>query len=169
MFAREQQAVNAFHQIRDVTKRTGLRAVAVDGDRFAAQPLADEVRQGAAIFNGHARAVGVKDAHHARVDSMGAVIGHDQGFGVALGFIVTAAQAGAADVAPVVFRLGMNQRIAVHFAGGCHQEARVFVLRQTQADFHIAATGVQRFNRKILVMHRTRRRCEVHDIIHVAK
>ena len=54
----------AVHQVIYVTKRTGLLAIAVDGDRLALQSLDDEVGDNPAIVRVHARAVGIEDAGH---------------------------------------------------------------------------------------------------------
>ena len=72
----------------DVAKAARLRAVAVDGQRLAAQGLAHEVRHHPAIVEPHARAVGVEDADDVRVDAVVAVVGHGHRLGEALGLVV---------------------------------------------------------------------------------
>src|ERR1700683_2811485 len=85
---RFEQAVDSINQVRDVTEAASLLAVAVDGDGVAAEGLIEKIRKSAAIVQSHARAVGVEDAHDARVNGVVTVISHGQGFGEALGFIV---------------------------------------------------------------------------------
>ena len=63
---------------------------------------------------------------------MDAVIGHSHGFGEALGLIVHPARADRVDVAPVVFFLGMDQRVPVHFRGRGEEKTRPFFLGESQ-------------------------------------
>ncbi len=49
------QAVDAFDQIADEAKAARLRAVAVDGQRFAAQGLAHEIGDDPAVVEGGMR------------------------------------------------------------------------------------------------------------------
>src|SRR5262249_49899318 len=83
-----QQLLDPVDQVVDVAEAPRLRAVAVHRDRLAAQRLAHEVRQGAAVVEPHARAVGVEDPYYPCIDTVGAVVGHDHGLGEALGLIV---------------------------------------------------------------------------------
>ena len=84
----EQQPVDALDQVGDVAEAARLRAVAVDGERLAAQRLAHEVRQHPAVVEPHALAVGVEDADDVRVDAVDAVVGHGHRLGEALGLVV---------------------------------------------------------------------------------
>ena len=84
-----------------VAEAAGLLAFAEHGERFAAQRLADERGDDAAVVEAHARAVGVEDADDVGIDLVVAVVGHGHGFGESLGFVVHAARADGVDVAPV--------------------------------------------------------------------
>ena len=128
MLVRFRQAQEAVDFVADVAEAAGLAAVAVDGEVFAAQSLLHEVGDDAAVVELHARAVGVEDADDARIDLVIAVIGHGDGFGEALGFVVDRARADGIHVAPVGFFLRMLERIAVALGGGRDQILRaVFV------------------------------------------
>src|SRR5262249_8012792 len=59
----EQEAVNTFYQVRYIAEAARLRAVAVDSDRLAAEGLAHEGGQDAAVVGAHLRAIGVVAAY----------------------------------------------------------------------------------------------------------
>ena len=61
-----------------------------------------------------------------------AVIGHGEGFGEALGFVVATARANGIDVAPVGFDLRMNERVAIDLGSGGEEEFGGFVHGQSQ-------------------------------------
>ena len=88
-------------EVRDVAERARLRAVAEDGHRLARERLADQRGHDAAVARAHPLAVGVEDPDDARVDAVGAVVGHRHRLGEALGLVVDAARADRVDVAPV--------------------------------------------------------------------
>ena len=98
---RAQQAPDALHEIVDVAERAGLRPIAEQGHVLAADRLPEEVRNGPAVVDLHARAEGVEDAHDADVDAVVAVVGHRHRLGEALGLVVDAADADRVHVAPV--------------------------------------------------------------------
>src|SRR5207253_3016766 len=81
-------------------------------------------RNDAPVSSAHARAVRVEDSDDARVQPVRAMVGHRQGFGEALGFVVRAPRTDRVDVAPVRFRLRVDLGIAVHLAGGGDQVSR---------------------------------------------
>jgi hypothetical protein len=64
---------------------------------------------------------------------MEAVVGHRQRLGEALGFIIDRARAGRVHIAGVVLRLRVDERIAIDFAGGGKQKARVIGACNAQA------------------------------------
>ena len=84
---------------------------------LAEQGLADEVRNHAAVERVHPRAVGVEDSHQANVHLVRAAIVHEQRFGHPLAFVVTGPRADRIDRAAIAFRLRMDLRIAIDFAG----------------------------------------------------
>ena len=128
MLVRIQQAHDAIHQVVHVAEGARLLAVAVDGERLSEQGLLEEVGQGAAVLQVHARAVGVEDAHDARIHAVKAVVGHRQRLGETLGLVVDGAPADGIHVACVILGLGMDQRVAVDFTGGSQQVARLVCL-----------------------------------------
>src|SRR5206468_4248917 len=79
-----EQADDALDEIVHIAEGTRLRAVTVHGERLAAQRLHDEVRYDAPIVRTHAGAIGIEDAHDARVEAVIAMIGHRQCFREAL-------------------------------------------------------------------------------------
>ena len=89
------------------------------------QGLFDEIGHHAPVIHVHIGAIGVEDAHHARVQAVKAVVSHGQGFGEALGLIVHRAGADRVDMAPIALDLGVFQGIAVDLAGGGQQETRL--------------------------------------------
>ena len=113
MFRGLRQANEAVDLVADIAETAGLAAVAVDGEVFAAQGLLHEIRDHAAVIQLQARAVGVEDADDAGIHFVIAVIGHGDGFGEALGFVVDRARPDGIHVAPVSFFLRMFERIAI--------------------------------------------------------
>ena len=71
------QTQDAIDEIGDVAEAARLRAVAVDGERLAAQRLHHEVGDDAAVVGLETRAVGVEDADQVGIDAVVTVIGHD--------------------------------------------------------------------------------------------
>jgi hypothetical protein len=109
----EQQPHDAVDQVVDVAHRPGLTAVSLDGERLARESLGDEVRDSAAVVRTHPRPVGVEDAQDCGVDAVLGAVGGGERLGEPLGLVVAAARADRVDVAPVTFRLGVDQRVAV--------------------------------------------------------
>src|SRR5262245_25397832 len=97
------------HQVVDVAEAPRLRAVAEDRERLARERLAQEGRDRAPVVRAHPRPVRVEDAHDRRVDALLAVIGHREGLGVALRFVVHTARPDGVDVAPVRLRLRVHE------------------------------------------------------------
>ena len=77
-----------------------MLAIAEEGEGLALEGLAAEGGDDAAVVGAHAGAVGVEDADDAGFKMVEAVVGHDDGFGEALGFIVDAARPDWVDVSP---------------------------------------------------------------------
>ncbi len=76
----EEQADDALDEIIDVTKAAGLRAVAVDRQRFAAQGLAHEIGQHTAVVQSHAWPVGIEDPNYVCIDVVRTMVRHDHRF-----------------------------------------------------------------------------------------
>ena len=94
----------------DEAQAPGLTPVAVDRQRLAPQRLHDEVRDDPAVAGREPGPVGVEDTGDAHVDAVGAVHGHGQALGEALGLVVDAARPGGVDVAPVATPPGGGPR-----------------------------------------------------------
>src|SRR5579885_60903 len=151
------QPVDAFDQVGNVTEAAGLSALAEDGDGLVFERLTDEGRHDAAIVKAHPRAVGVEDAHDARLDFVFAMVGHGQRLGEPLGLVVTAARADGVDVAPVFLGLWMDERVAINLGRGSQQEPRPFVFGQAERLVRAQRADLQRLNRKIQIVKRAGR------------
>lgn len=116
---RTHQAHQALDQVRDEAERPRLRPLAIDGDRFAPKRLHDEVRYHPAILRMHARTIGIEYPGDLDAQLMLAVIVKEQRLCAALAFIIARPEADRIDIAPVVFGLRVNNRIAVDFRRGC--------------------------------------------------
>src|SRR5208283_2246132 len=83
---------DSIHNIVDVAKASGLGSVAVDGQVLAGKRLVNEIWHHPAIVLTHTWSIGVEDANDAGFERMKTVVGHGQGLGEALGFIVGSAR-----------------------------------------------------------------------------
>ena len=77
------------------------------------QGLHHEVRDDAAVVGLEPGTIGVEDTDEVGVHTVVTVVGHDGGFGEALGFIVNGTQADGIDMAPVGLDVGMDLGVAV--------------------------------------------------------
>ena len=152
---------DALDEIGHVGERARLGAVAVYGQGLAPESLADEGGDGAAVREPHAAPIGVEDPHDARVDLMEAVIGHGDGFGEALGFVVDAAGAHRIDVAPVVLALRVHEGIAVDLRGGGEEEAGAPGLGEAESAIGPERADLEGLDGIIEVVDRARRTREV--------
>ena len=107
------QAENSINEIRNIAETAGLGSVAEDRKRLTSQRLTDEGRDDASVIKAHARTVSIENTNDVRVHAVIAVVGHGNGFREALGLIVNPAWPDGVHIAPVVFGLWMNERIAV--------------------------------------------------------
>jgi hypothetical protein len=159
------EAEDAVDEVGDVAEGAGLGAVAEDGDGLALEGLAAEGGDDAAVLGAHARAVGVEDADDAGFDAVVAVVGHDDGFGEALGFVVDAAGADGVDVAPVGFDLRMDEGVAVDLGGGGEQEARALGLGQAEGVVGAQRADLEGLDRQFEVVDGAGGRGEVEDVV----
>ena len=132
---------------------------------FPVKRLPDERRHDPAVAQPHARSVSVKDAHDLRVDVVKAVIGHRHRFGETLGFIVNAARSDRVHVAPVIFLLRMNERIAVAFRSGGEKKRGLLVFGQAERVVRAERADFQRRDRQLEIIDRAGRRGEMKDVI----
>ena len=112
----------------------------------------------------HARAVGVEDARDLDLQPVLAAVVEEQGLGAALALVVAAARADRIDVAPVVLRLRMDLRIAVHLGGRGLKNPRLHPLGQAQHVDRAVHAGLGRLHRIELVVHRRGRAGQVVDL-----
>lgn len=151
------QPINAFNQVRAITKTAGLLAFSKDGYRLILERLADKRRNHSPIIETHSRTVRVKNAHNACIYFVLTMIGNSKRLGKTLGFIVTAAGANGVDVTPILFGLGMNQRISVDLR--CRGQAESGFLMHRQAKSLVSAQGahLEGLNRQFQIIDRTGR------------
>ena len=128
---RQDEHINV-DQIVDVLEGASLTAITVDGNVLAAQRLANEVGDDAAVVRVHERAVGVEDANHANVEVVGAVVVEEDGLSGSLALIVAGAGSDGVHVSVVLLcasdggitptGLGMDERVSVDLARAGVQE-----------------------------------------------
>jgi len=159
------QFKDAVDQIRDEAEAPRLRAITKHRQRFILKGLRGKSRDHPAVIGSHAGPVGVKDSNNMGVDPMVAVIGHDHGFSEAFGFVVHATRTHGIHIAPIVFRLRMDQRIAVTFRGRRLNIGGALSPGQTQGLMSPERTHFQGLNGQFKVINRACRRGKVKDVI----
>ena len=127
--------------------------------------LADERRHDAPVAQAHARAVGVEDADDLGIDAVIAVVGHRHRLRETFRFIVNAARPDRVHVAPVIFLLRMDERIAVAFRSGREEERRLFRLRQAERVMRAERADFQGRDRQFEIIDRAGRRGEMENVI----
>ena len=132
---------------------------------LARERLHDEIRDNAPVLGMHARAVGVEDACDFDLELMLAVIVEEQRFSAALAFVVAGARADRIDVAPIVFGLGMDCRIAIDLARRCLEYLAFEPLGEPQHIDRAVHRGLGRLHRIMLVMNGRGRTGEIVDFI----
>ncbi len=165
-FVGKRQAIEAIHQIAHVAEAARLRAVAEHRHRLAVQSLIDEGGHHAAVFQLHARAVGIKDARDGGADAVDAVVGHRQSFGVALAFVVAGTHAHRIHVAPIGLHLRMHQRIAIAFRRGGDHEPRLMPPRDLQHVARSRGTDIQRLDGMLEIILGAGERRQVQHAVH---
>ena len=117
-----QKPDDALDEILDVTEASRLATVAVHGERLVLQRLAHEIRHHASVPHTHPRAVGVEDPHDAGLHAVAPRVSHRHRLEEPLRLVVHSARTDRIDVAPVVFALRMDERVAVHLGRGGERE-----------------------------------------------
>ncbi|MBT9170957.1 MAG: hypothetical protein DDT18_01314 [Actinobacteria bacterium] len=159
---------NPLHQIINITETSGLAAVAIDGDGLVTETLGYEIGDNPAIIEPHARTVGVKDADNSEGQLVLMVIGHGQGFGEPLSFIITASGPHWINISVVVLPLGTGVGIAVNLRGRSHYDPGLVLPGQLQ---HIGSTsGINQkgLNGKIGIVDGTGRAGQMKNEIHLS-
>src|SRR5918992_4808762 len=108
-----EQFLQPSDEIIDVLETSGLLPLAVNRQGLPSQRLHDEIRHDPAVAQTHARTIGVKDPHDARIQTMITMVRHRHRFGEALRFVVYAARTDRVDVTPILLALRPDQRIAI--------------------------------------------------------
>src|SRR6478735_3641958 len=111
----KQQTDDASNQVVDITETPGLLALAEDAQRFPLQRLYYEIGDHSTVICPHTRTEGIEDANNPRIESMIPVIRHGHGLGKPFRLVVDAAWTDWIDVAPIRFRLWVDQRVAIDF------------------------------------------------------
>lgn len=164
-FVAEAEADEAIDEVGDVAEAAGLFAGAEDGNGLAAEGLAEEGGDDAAVVEFHAGAEGVEDAGDGGGEVVGAMEGHGEGFGVAFGFVVAGAGTDGVDVAPIGFALGVFEGVAVTFRGGGEEEAGVPEAGGVEELEGAFAAGAEGFDGVREIVAGAGRGGEVHDDI----
>src|SRR6266566_1497900 len=149
-----EEAHDPVDQIIHVAEGARLRAVAIDGERLAAQRLDDEVRHDTAIVRPHARAIRVEDPDDPRVELVEAMIRHGERFGETFCFVIHPAWAHGVHVPPIRFGLRVHQRVAVHFRRRGEQEAGMLRHGETQRLVGAEGADLQRLDRQLEIVDR---------------
>ncbi len=137
-FVAEHEAAESVYEVVDVTKTSGLGAVAEDSEGAAVEGLREEGGDYAAVVEFHAGAVGIEDSGDVGTEAEFAMVGHGDGFSKTFRFVVATSGADWVYVAPVGFFLRVFERVAVALAGGGEEETGV----EEACDFeHVAGGG----------------------------
>src|SRR5690242_21744151 len=94
--------------------------------------LYDEIRHNASIVWPHSWTKRIEDADNPRVQTMVTMIGHSHGFGVSFCFIINAPWADRIYVAPIGFRLWVDERVSIDLRRTCEQKSSIFLFGQSQ-------------------------------------
>src|SRR5205085_11015047 len=133
-----------FDGVVDVAEAARLLAVAVDGERVAAQRLDDEVAHHPAVTRRQARAVAVEQAHDADRQVALAVVGERHRLGAALAFVVARARPDRIDVAVVRLGLRTHPRVAVDLPSRRLPQYRATMTGQPAPAAHTHSPGPRR-------------------------
>jgi len=116
------QTSNPRDQVIDILKAAGLGAISEEGQRLSGEGLIDEGWHDPPIVDPVAWAIGIEDSYDPGIEIVRSTIGHGDGLGVAFGLIVDRPGPDRIDVAPIGFRLWMDERIAIDFRSGGQEE-----------------------------------------------
>ncbi len=94
-----------------------MTAIAIDGDRLVGQRLDDEIGDHAPIIGMHIGTISVENTRHLDIEMVLTVVIEKKRLRTALAFIIAGADTVGVDMAPVVFRLRVQFRVAINLAG----------------------------------------------------
>src|SRR5881409_1418518 len=156
-----QQRRDAANHVIDVTEAPCLRPAAEDRERLALDRLDNKIRDHASVIRSHAWSIRIKNTDDARIQPVIAMVGHRHRLAEAFGFIIDAARTDRVDIAPIRFRLRVDQRVAIHFRRAGQQKAGILGFRQAQRFVRPQRTDLQGRDRKFKIVLRTGRRSEM--------
>ena len=113
----------------------------------------------------HARAVRVEDSHDADLETVLAVVVHEEGLRDTLALVVAAPESDRIHVPPVLLALRVDVRIAVDFRGGRLKDARARSLRESEHIDHAHGGTLDRLDRIVLIVDGRRRARHVVDLV----
>ena len=143
-----------------------MPAVSIERDGFTAQGLQNEVGDHTSILRVHVGAVGVEDANQPHIDAEGSPIFQRHRFGRTLALVIATSDAEGVHVAPVGFRLGMDQGIAIDLTCGGVQDAGSAPVGKLQHTPHPLQRCGEREEGVALIMGRRGRASEAeHPIV----
>ena len=156
----------AFDQIVYVTEGAGLFSLTVDGDLFPSEGLNDKVADDASIGDGHPWSIGIENSHDFHINMVLATVVHHQALGGPLSLVVAAPDPDRIDPSPVIFPLGVDLRITVHFRGGCLKDRGLHPFGESQGIDCAHDTGFDRLDGVVLIMNGRSRTGEIVYLIH---
>src|SRR6185436_9754146 len=109
--------------------------------------------------------VGIEDPHNPRIQPVKAMVRHGDRLCETFGFVIDAARAYRIDIAPIVLALRPYQWITVNFRSRCEEKNRAFGLGQAERVMSAQGANLQSRNRQFEIVHRTRGRSEMQDIV----
>ena len=160
-------ANQAFDQIVAITEGSRLQAVAKDGDVLVKQRLANEIRHDPPVEGMHSGSVRIEDAYDADIDSVHAMIVHEQRFCRSFSLIIAGSWTNRIDVPAVIFPLRMDLWVAVNLAGRCLQHAGTAPLTNPQGIDCSHHRRFDRLDRIELVVSRSGRAGEIVDLVNL--
>ena len=161
------QTHKSLNEVIDITKRTRLSAVAVNGQILALQGLHNEIGNHPTIIRQHARTIGVENTDYPNINIVLAVIIEKQGLGTTLALIITCADADRIHTSAIRLRLGMHLGIAVDLGSRGLENPRTHPLGQAKAIDRTHDRCLGGLDRIVLVVRRRGRAGEVVNLIHL--
>ena len=159
------QANHSLHKVIHKAEGTGLRTIAVQGQRLSLERLNNEVADHTAIIRKHPRAVGVENPHHTDFHVVHPLIVKTQGFSDALALVVTTADSNGVHATAIALRLWMHFRIAIDLAGAGEEQPSTHTACETQHVVRAEKAGLGSFDRIELVVNGRCRACQMPDAV----
>ncbi len=127
-------------------------AVTEDRDVLASQRLANEVGHNATVERMHSGTIRIENPDDANIDAVRSVVVHEQRLGGTFALVVTSTGPDGVHIATVGFRLRMDLRVPVHFAGGRLQDTCAAPLGHAQYVDGAHDGGLDRLDRVVLIV-----------------